>query len=245
MEWFERAVILSTAKYGENHALVELLAATRGRWRGLVRGGGGRRMAGLLQPGNEVAARWRARVETQLGTLTLELARARTGPLMGDRARLAGLSAACATLAACLPEREGHPAVFAGLTGVLDLLGDGAMDMADWGAALVRLELGLLGELGYGLDLERCAATGSPENLAYVSPRTGRAVSAAAGAPYSDRLLALPGFLRGETAKPAEAAEVGQGLALTGFFLNRHVLAPYGHRLPPARERLAALFASR
>lgn len=242
MEWSDSAVILAVEKYGEHHALVDLLAHTHGRWRGLVRGGSGRRMAGLLQPGNTVTARWRARLESQLGNFTLEAQRARAGEVMGDAPRLAGLSAACATLTVVLPEREEHPAVSQALSHVLDLLLDPAMDRTDWGAALVRLELGTLGELGYGLDLARCAATGTSEDLVYVSPRSGRAVSAAAGHPYRDKLLALPPFLLGRQAPSPDHAEVRQGLELTGFFLDRHLLAPHDRHLPPARRRLTALF---
>lgn len=242
MEWSDAAVILSVGKYGEHHALVDLLAREHGRWRGLVRGGGGRRLAGVLQPGNTVTARWRARLDAQLGNFLLETQRARAGAVMGVASRLAGLSAACATLAVILPERESHRPTYEALTHVLELLLDPAMDRADWGAALVRLELGVLGELGYGLDLARCAATGAHEDLVYVSPRSGRAVSAAAGRPYRDKLLALPPFLLGRQASSPDTAEVREGLELTGFFLERHILAPHGRHLPPARRRLTDLF---
>jgi len=242
MEWSDSAVILAVAKYGEHHALVDLLAREHGRWRGLVRGGGGRRMAGVLQPGNSVTARWRARLDAQLGTFTLEAQRARAGEVMGDAPRLAGLSAVCATLAVVLPEREAHPAAYQALTHVLELLLDPAMDRSDWGAALVRLELGLLGELGYGLDLGRCAATGGTEDLVYVSPRSARAVSAGAGEPYRDKLLALPPFLLGRQASSPDTRQIRQGLTLTGFFLDRHLLAPQDRHLPPARLRLVNLF---
>jgi len=245
MDWSERAIILAVQRHGEHHALVELLAETQGRWRGLVRGGAGRRMAGVLQPGNEVDARWRARLESHLGSLTVELAAARAGAVFADGARLAGLSAACATLSACLPEREAPPGVYEALRSVLDLLADPSMAAPDWGAALVRLELGLLGELGYGLDLTRCAASGSREDLIYVSPRSGRAVSAEAGAPYREKLLALPAFLLGRQAGAPDRDAVRQGLELTGFFLERHVLEPYGRRLPPARLRLLERFEFR
>jgi len=242
MEWSDFAVILAVEKYGEHHALVDLLAEQHGRWRGLMRGGAGRRLAGVLQPGNDVIVRWRARLDAHLGSFTLEPVRARAGEIMSDPARLAGLSAACATLATVLPERETHTPVYRALTHVLDLLLDPAMENTDWGAGLVRLEFGLLGELGYGLDLTRCAATGSAEDLIYVSPRSGCAVSAAAGAPYRDRLLTLPQFLLGRQAGPAGSKQVRQGLELTGFFLERHLLAPQGRHLPPARRRLESHF---
>lgn len=241
MDWSDRVILLSAVKHGEHHALAEVLSADHGRWKGLVRGGGGRRMAGTLQPGNELAARWRARTDSHLGTLTVELARARIADLMTDRARLLGLSAACATLSAALPEREAHPGLFDAVTAFLDLLGDKSIAAADWGGAYVRLELGLLTELGYGLDLSHCAATGAGEDLVYVSPKSGHAVSREAGRPYADKLLALPRFLLGRQAAAADRAGVADGLALTGYFLDRHVTGPQRKALP-ARDRLMDWF---
>lgn len=244
MEWTDNTILLQAARHGEGHAVVDLLAAGHGRWRGLVRGGGGRRMAALVQPGNELRATWRGRLESHLGSFTIEPMRDRAAAVMGDAARLAGLTSICATLVVCLPEREPHPAIHEALLACLDLLGDPATSLAEWGGALVRLELGLLGELGYGLDLTSCAVGGGTGDLAWVSPRSGRAVSAAAGAPWAHRLLALPEFLTGQTGSASSPGELLAGFALTGHFLDRHALAPQGKALPPARERLCARIAA-
>lgn len=244
MEWSDSAIILQAARHGESHAVIDVLAAEHGRWRGLVRGGGGRRMAAIVQPGNEVRVAWRGRLESHLGSFTLEPVRDRAAAIMGDATRLAGLASICATLVICLPEREPHPAIHEALLAGLDLLGDRRNSLVEWGSALVRLELGLLGELGYGLDLGSCAVTGSRETLVWVSPRTGRAVSAAAGAPWAGRLLALPAFLTVPDRSAATTAEVLAGLLLTGYFLDCHATAPHGKTLPPARGRLCERIAS-
>ena len=176
-----------------------------------------------------------------LGSYTVELTEARPAAFLDDPLRLAGLSSACAVAEVALPEREEHPAVFAGLTVFLATLGQ---DM--WPAVYVQWELGLLGELGFGLDLSSCAATGVTENLEYVSPRTGRAVSREAGAAYRSRLLRLPGFLAPSGSGPAawSWADIRDGLALTGYFFERHVLAPHDGVVPPARRRLVDRIAS-
>ena len=238
MRWSDEGFVLSARRLGESGAVVHLLTRERGRHAGLVRGGAGRRLSAVLQPGNEVRAEWRGRLEDQLGTLSVEPARARAAALMGDPARLAALAAACAVAEAVLPEREAHPAVYEGLAALLDAL-DGS---PAWAAGYVRWELALLAELGYGLDLARCAATGTAEDLAYVSPRSGQAVSRAAAEPWRDRLLPLPAFLLGAQAG-AEAADLRDGLALTGFFLERRVLAPHGKAEPKARTRLIELMS--
>ena len=238
MEWSEDGIILAVARHGEHHALIDLFCRARGRWRGLVHGGASRRWTGVLQPGNAVTARWRARLESHLGSFHLEPGPVRAAMLMDDPARLAGLSAACAVLATCLPEREPHAAVFDAFTAFLDLLLSEGVATGDWGEALVRLELGLLGELGYGLDLAHCAATGETRDLVYVSPKSGRAVSREAGRPYADKLLPLPAFLTTARGAGATARDLVQGFRLTGYFLDRHVLAPHGRTLPAARGRL-------
>ncbi len=244
MHWTESGIVLSARKHGESSVIVNLLTSTHGRHVGLVRGGTGKRLRGVLQPGNEVTATWRARLAEPVGNYTLELAAARAAHLLDDRARLAALSSACAMAEAVLPEREPHAAVYAGLRVLLDAL---EADSA-WPAVYVRWEMGLLAELGFGLDLRQCAATGGREDLVYVSPRSGRAVSRGAGAQYADRLLVLPTFLLGNgdggggMAGPDAAGPSGRdiidGLALTGHFLELHVLAPHGLRMPAARGRL-------
>ncbi|MDP6788129.1 MAG: DNA repair protein RecO [Rhodospirillales bacterium] len=233
MEWNDEGIVLSARRHGESAAIVTLLTPAHGRHAGLVRGGAGRRQRGVLQPGNRVAARWRARLSEHLGTLTCELTEALVAPLLGDPLRLAGLSAACALADWALPEREPHAVIHDGLVHLIKALsGD------DWPPLYVTWEMDLLRELGFGLDLESCAATGRTDTLAFVSPRTGRAVSLSAGEPYRDRLLVLPPFLTG-AAVAATPRDIVDGLTLSAHFLERHVLAAAGRRLPAARLRLA------
>ena len=233
MQWEEAAFVLGARRHGENALIVDLLTRERGRHAGLVRGGQSPRLRAVLQPGNEVAATWRGRLEEHLGTLSCELVAAHAARLIDDPDRLAALAAAAALVGAGVPEREPCPAVFAGFGGLVAALDSGHA----WAADYVRWEVGLLAALGFGLDLARCAATGATGDLAYVSPRTGRAVSRAAGLPYRDKLLRLPEFLW--RAAPAERPEIALGLALTGHFLRHHVLSPHGRDLPDARRRLA------
>ncbi|MBK5911045.1 DNA repair protein RecO [Rhodothalassium salexigens] len=243
MEWQDTGIVLAARRHGEGHAIVDALTPGRGRARGYVRGATSRRLRGVLEPGNEVALTWRARLEQHLGAFQVELVRARAGPLLGDPAKLATLSAACTLLTLTLPEGEAHAGAFEALRAVLDLLAGLEVAPEAMAAALVRLELGLLGDLGYGLDLSRCAATGATSDLVYVSPRTGRAVSREAGRPYHDKLLPLPGFLLDSQAGWVTAETASAGLRLTGFFLERLVLHPADRTLPDARGRLAALLA--
>ncbi len=232
MQWSDEGIVLSARPHGETAAVVHLLTRGQGRHAGLVRGGQGRRARGIYQPGNLVAARWSGRLAEHLGTYSCELLESYAARVLDDPARLAALSAAAAVCERALPEREPHAACFEGFLALLEALaGD------HWAEAYVRWELALLAELGFGLDLGACAAGGANDQLAYVSPRSGRAVSLTAGEPYRDRLLALPGFLAGRGGGGLE--EVGQGLALTGFFLERHVFAPHHRDLPASRRRLA------
>lgn len=231
MHWTDDAIVLAARKHGETAAIATLLTRAHGRHLGLVRGGVGKRARGVLIPGNRVRATWRARLAEHLGVFTVEPTQASTASILDQPARLAGLSAACAVAATALPEREPHRHLYEGLAALLaGLGGDG------WPAAFVRFEVTLLADLGYGLDLSRCAASGASEGLAYVSPKTGRAVSAGAGAPYRQKLLPLPAFLL-DPDRAASQEEVADGLRLTGFFLDRHLYAPHGRRLPPARVR--------
>jgi DNA repair protein RecO (recombination protein O) len=243
IEWSDEGIVLSARRHGESAAIVSLLTRGHGRHVGLVRGGAGRRARGLYEPGNRVTAAWRARLAEHLGHYACELAESRAALLLDDAARLAGLAAATALVDAALPEREPHARLFEGLDGFIARLCDGA----GWPAAYVRFELDLLADLGFGLDLARCAVTGSADDLTYVSPKSGRAVSAAAAAPYRDRLLPLPRFLTSsatDTAVPS--ADILAGLRLTGFFLEQHAFShqpssPGRGRLPAARDRLIAL----
>ena len=240
MDWSDQGVVLAARKHGESSLIVQLLTRAHGRHAGLVRGGAGRRLRGIYQPGNAVTAHWRGRLAEHLGTFVCEPGASHAAALLDDPLKLAALTAACAVAEAALPEREPHTAVYEGFLALLEALdGDGP---ALWGEIYVRWELGVLGELGYGLDLSACAATGRNDELAYVSPRTGRAVSLSAGEPYRAKLLALPRFLAGDGR--ASLAELGDGLHLSGFFLEQHVFAPLDRSAPPARGRLVERIAT-
>jgi DNA repair protein RecO (recombination protein O) len=233
MDWRDTGFVLTARRHGESGLIVELLTAGHGRHAGLVRGGQSPKRRALLQPGNLVAAAWRGRLEEHLGTFEIELSRAHAAGLIDDADRLAALSAAAALIALALPEREPHGDVYRGFAALL-----AALDSpSGWAESYVAWECGLLAALGYGLDLASCAATGLNDDLAYVSPRSGRAVSRSAGTPYHDKLLTLPAFLWRDA--PAEGADIIAGLALTGHFLHHHLLAPQGRALPEARGRLA------
>ncbi|MFN4144115.1 DNA repair protein RecO [Aestuariivirga sp.] len=238
MEWRDEGVILSVRRHGETSAIAEILTAAHGRSLGLVRGGRSRAQRPVLQAGNAVQAVWRARLEDQLGTFTLEPLELRAGAIMAEPFRLAGL-ATLTGLAQLLPEREPHPRVYQALRVVLDAIEDDAL----WPALLVRWELGLLDELGFGLDLSKCAATGRRDDLAYVSPRSGKAVSAEAGAPFRDRMFRLPPFLMG--AGEASQRDVVDGLRLVGFFLDRHVFEPRGAKMPEQQDWIIRALAER
>ncbi|MBE0530179.1 MAG: DNA repair protein RecO [Rhodospirillales bacterium] len=232
MEWTDEGIILSARKHGETSAIVTLLTRTYGRHAGLVRGGAGKGARGILQPGNQVEARWRARLAEHLGTLTCEMTHAFAAAVLDDADRLAALSAACSVAEAALPEREPFTPIYDGLLALLGAIGDDV-----WPVAYIRWELGLLTQLGFGLDLSECAATGRNDQLAYVSPKSGRAVSMAAGEPYKGKLLALPAFLAGG-GNGATPGALLDGMRLTGHFLERHVFSTMGVPMPAARRRL-------
>lgn len=234
MEWRDEGIVLSARAYGESGAILELFTREHGRHLGLVRGGAGRRHKSSLQAGNSLSAHWRARLSEHLGTYTAELMKPRAGLLMEDAFSLTGLSAACA-VAGVIPEREAHPALYEGFELLLDTMEDPDV----WPAVFVRWELGLLQEMGFGLDLGQCAATGSRDDLVYVSPRSGGAVSREAGDPYKERLFRLPQFLIGAQAGTATPEDVAEGFRITGHFLDRHLFTPDGRHLPDARIRLA------
>ena len=246
MDWRDCGIVLGLRRHGEHDALLEVLCEGRGRVLGIVKGGYSRRHRGNLQPGNLLSVVWRARLETQLGVLTSEIVRAHGLALCHDVLRLEALTAMIAMASATLPEREPHPAVFSGLLAVIDLLdaaGDDPAARPHWAGAVAQWEAALLADLGYGLDLTACAATGGVDDLIYVSPKSGWSVSAAAGRPYHDKLLSLPVFLR-EGGSAVSMGDVAAALSLTGFFLDRHVLGPHGRELPMARQRFAERVAS-
>lgn len=238
MEWSDSAIVLSSRPHGENGVILELLTREHGRHLGLVRGGTSRRIKPTLQPGNTLDAHWRGRLPEHLGSFTAELARARAGALMESRAGLAGLNAFAATCAAALPERQPYPPVF--VAGEILLEAMAQSDAAHWLPLYARWEAGLLEALGFGLDLSECAATGATDDLVYVSPRSGRAVSRAGAGIYADRLFRLPAFLAGQGGEPGPE-ETCDALRLTGYFLNERVLEPHGEEMPQARIRLDSL----
>lgn len=237
MEWSDDAVVLSARRHGETSAVAMLLTAGHGRHAGLVRGAASPRMRGFLQCGTLVTARWSARLADHLGRFDLEPHRTSAAALFDDAGRLAGLASAAAVAERSLPERQHYPGVYDGFLALIEALAVPELGDA-WLAVYVRWELNLLRALGFGLDLSRCAVSGRRTDLAYVSPRTGRAVSLEAGEPWADRLLPLPGFLLegGDVDRDALVA----GLGLTGHFLARHVFGPAGQPPPPARDRLVS-----
>lgn len=231
MDWRDEGVILTVRRHGESAAIVDVFTREHGRHAGVVRGGGSRRMAPTLQPGGQMDLEWRARLEEHLGAYRVEPRRSRAAALMGDGDALAAFSSVAALLTGYLADREPHPALYAATIGLLDALGtdDG------WPEAYVGWEIMLMNDLGFPLDLSSCAATGATEDLVWVSPRTGRAVSRAAGEPYAERLLNLPDFLGGTS-----GGGLAAGLALTGHFIAEWVAPAFGATRPPdARQRLA------
>jgi DNA repair protein RecO (recombination protein O) len=231
LEWTDDGIVLGTRRHGEAAAILELLTRHHGRHLGLVRGGAGSRLRPVLQPGNTVRAVWRARLDEHLGYFVVEGLELRAADLLAARHAVYGVTHLSA-LCRLLPERDPHPAVHDSLLTILD----GMQELQPTGARIAQFELQLLAELGFGLDLERCAATGERADLVYVSPKSGRAVSRAAGAPWQDRLLVLPAFLSGaEGCDEPTVEEIANGFALTGFFLNRYVLEPRGGTLPESR----------
>ncbi len=239
MEWQEPAAVVEVAPYGEGDALVSVLTAGRGLWRGLVKGGNARGKVALWQPGNLIAARWVARHAEQLGLLSGEMVHPGAALAMDDRLNLAILKAACALAAGALPEREPHPESFAGLARLLAGINIEGLALP----ALINWELELLRELGFGLHLDASAIAGDNDFLAFVSPRTGRAVSLSAAGEWVDRLLKLPPFLLdGSQPSPADCLD---GLKLTGHFLARDVFGARHRPLPPARQQLYDLLQER
>ncbi|WP_068315899.1 DNA repair protein RecO [Polycladidibacter hongkongensis] len=241
MQWQGEGIIIGSRKQGENNLVLEVMTLERGRCMGLVRGGRSRRQQPSLQPGNHVSLAWRGRLDEHLGAFTIEPLQQRAAALMQAAHSLHALQTLCALLR-LLPERDPHPRLFHALDVILDHLDDphiGAL-------LLVRFELELLGELGFGLDLTNCAATGATEDLIWVSPRSGRAVCRTAGAPYAAKLLELPAFLRSndesnsflatQAMLPQPIEEIVKGFELTGYFLHKYIYEPRTLNWPPARD---------
>lgn len=233
MEWRADAIVLGTRRHGESGVILEVMTQERGRCLGMVRGGRSPKLQPALQPGNSLSVTWRARLEEHLGQFTVEPLHLRAAHFLHDGAALNALGHAAALLR-LLPERDPHPGLHEALGIVVDHLSDAHLAAI----LLARLELAVLAELGFGLDLTCCAATGVTADLAFVSPKSGRAVSRPAAEPYRDRLLPLPVFmLTGVTATPS-VSEVIDAFRLTGFFLTRDVYEPRGLPMPEPRTRL-------
>lgn len=235
MDWRDEGILLSVRRHGEATALIEVFSALHGRHAGAVRGGASRKMAPILQPGAQLDLTWRARLDDQLGSFTVELVRARAGMVLGDRLALGALNTVCALCRFALPERMAYPGFFADTLDLLDDLG-----AQGWLRAYARWELALLEATGFGLDLAQCAVTGAQDGLAYVSPRTGRAVTRDGAGEYADRLLALPAGL-GDASAPFTAADLRAALHLSGYFLHHWLAESTGRPLPEARARFLAL----
>ncbi|UWQ05098.1 DNA repair protein RecO [Aliiroseovarius crassostreae] len=232
MDWRDEGALLSVRKHGETSAIIDVFTEGHGRHAGVVRGGVSRKMTPILQPGAQLDVTWRARLEEHIGSFSVEPVRARA-QVWSDRTALAGLNAITSLLSYALPEREPHPVLYDRTQSMLNLLGTNPA----WPVAYLKWELALLEELGFGLDLSSCAVTGARDDLCFVSPRTGRAVSSAGAGEWADRLLPLPADMLGRG--QGRLADVLEGLTTTGHFLLHRLAASLGDRpLPDARARL-------
>ena len=242
MHWSDEGVVLSARKHGETSVILCLMTAEHGRHAGLVRGGAGRRARGLYEAGNFVMADWRARLEDHLGSYTCELLKSNAAMVLDSPLRLTGLSSACAVTERALPEREPFPEHYRSLSTLV-----AAVEEDNWIQRYVLWELQMLTDLGFGLNLTACAATGSQDHLIYVSPKSGQAVSAEAGSPYRQKLLPLPSFLLGGTADsaPPSPQDLAKGLELTGYFLERQVFNDHKSGPPSARTRFVDRLAQK
>ena len=239
MDWSDEALVIGVRRHGETSVILEAMTRDHGRHLGLVRGGRSRAMQPVLQPGNSVGIVWRARLEEHLGTFAVEPTKGRAARLMALPLALHGLNHLSALLH-LMPERDPHPSLYEMAQTLAEHLDEPGLapDL------MVRFELALLGEFGFGLDLERCVLSGATDNLAYVSPKSGRAVSGEQGAPWRDRLLPLPAFLAGPPGKRPLQEDMAAAFRLTGHFLEREIFAPRGIEIPAARDRFLAELGS-
>ncbi|WND01983.1 DNA repair protein RecO [Temperatibacter marinus] len=238
MDWIDEGIVLNVSKHGENDALLECMTSAHGRHRGFVKSGMSKRQKAILQPGNLLKLSWRSRIEENLGHFRVDPIHSPLGGILSNRATLNCLSAIVSVYGSTLPERETHPELYLALQAYINLLEEEGHGLAILGAGIVKLEAGILSALGYGLNLEECAATGVKDDLIYVSPKSAQAVSKAAGDPYKAKMLPLPTFLLENPANPITHKETLNGLTLTGYFLDRYIWAVYKKGQPSARERV-------
>lgn len=239
MEWRDQGILLSARRHGETSAIIEMFTPQHGRHAGVVRGGTSRKIAPILQPGAQLDVTWRARLADHLGAFTVEPVRSRAVHAMGDRLALAGLNAVTGLLSYALAEREAFEGLYARTESLLDML-----ELPEvWPLAYLQWELRLLEDMGYALDLSQCAVTGATQDLRYVSPKSGRAVSQKGAGDWAERLLPLPGVLRGYM--EADDQQIAQGFVTTGHFLEHHLARDLGKPLPDARARFVERFNRR
>lgn len=236
-QWRDQGFVLAVRAHGEGGAVVSVLTEHHGRHAGYVHGAQSSSKRGMLQPGTLLSIDWKSRVADQLGTITMEQERGLPHGILDDPLRLSALLSACALCDAALPEREGHEGLFHGFKTLIEM-----MDQEIWGAAYVFWEIALLKELGFGLDLTRCAGGGDAKTLAYVSPKSGRAVSYAAAEPYKDKLLELPSFLK-PNGGPLDSEEIAKGIKMTGHFMEHWVFAHHTKGVPDPRLRFETRYA--
>jgi DNA repair protein RecO (recombination protein O) len=240
VEWRDHGILLSCRRHGETAVIIDVFTEDHGRHAGIVHGGASRKKAPVLQPGAQLDLLWRARLEDHLGSYQAEPLRSRVAAALSGRLALAGLNAVAGLLGFCLPERAPYRDLYKQTEQLLDLLGQDDL----WPLAYLKWEMTLLETMGFGLDLSACAVSGRNEDLAYISPKTGRAVSRQDAGQWVNRLLPLPPVLRGEGTGPDH--EVAQGLRTTGYFLEMHLAPSLGNRpLPEARGRFMDAFARR
>lgn len=232
MLWSDLGIVISTRKHGENSVILSLLTRKHGRHNGLVRGGAGKRLSPILQPGNLLRVEWKGRLDEHLGSFQVEIEESYSASALTNRDKLAQLTALCAMCEACLPERQSVEGIFGASLILLTMLDEKRL----WPEIYQKWELGLLNELGYGLDLSSCAATGQTGDLIYISPKTGRAVSRDAGEPYKNKLFPLPYHLLVDEVKPSKK-DLLAVFKITEHFIFKHVLEPIGKKMPPARQR--------
>ncbi|WP_417268932.1 DNA repair protein RecO [Celeribacter sp.] len=231
MEWRDQGTVLAVRKYGETSVVLEVFTEAHGRHAGVVRGGVSRKMTPHLQPGGQISVTWKARLEDHLGTFTVEPLRSRAADVMSDPLALEGLNTLTSLLTSTLPEREPHDYLYLETMSLFDRLGTDP----NWPLAYLHWEVSLLEELGFGLDLSACAVTGSPDDLVYVSPRSGRAVSRQGAGEWADKLLPLPQCLLGQSS--LVYAEIIEGMTTTGHFIAKILAELSDKPLPQARER--------